>query len=278
MDDQSFDQLLRAALERTPDQLADPHAVGPHPEPDVLQLLHAQELADAPAEQQLDVAQAELVRAHLATCALCARRFLDFDVPPPVDAHDEGFDDDAGWERVREAVASAGRERATGAMAPFWHKNQSIARYRPWLPLVTAAAGLVVGFGAGRQSDPPVGRMPGGRQRNVEIRPVDVGTSLRGVSMAGAAEATLPTELTLVLMFSVPLQLGAQTQPYDARLVPEGSPTPVRTWTDLWAAPERSLTVDIPPGSVPPGTYLLRLYAANSAEPQADYGLVLKAP
>lgn len=91
--DEAFDNLLKSALGRAPRELADPSAPAPHIDPGELAEHH---------RHQLSAEDAARVRGHLKQCAECSRLFLDFDVPPPVDPRDQAFDEQAGWQRLRE--------------------------------------------------------------------------------------------------------------------------------------------------------------------------------
>jgi hypothetical protein len=264
MDDQSFDQLLKSALARTPDQLADPHAPKPHPEPDVLQLHHAQEL---------DAAQAKQVQEHIEACASCARLFLDFDAPPPIDPRDENFDVQAGWERLTQTAGIAAATKTRPAGAP---------RNTPFPMAASLAAAVItglIGFQLGRQSKTaqPGTPPPSTRLQTVEVKALP-GATRSSQSSEPIVEAALNKGVTLLVSLLLPEKPRGQVF-YDVKLVPAEHPEQVlRTWTNAGPSEPGGLTVDIPDTAVPPGTYELWVYATGKADALARYGLMLRAP
>lgn len=269
MDEQSFDQLLKSALSRTPDQLADARAPEPHPEPDVLQRHHAQEL---------DATQSQQVQEHIEACAFCARRFLDFDVPPPVDPRDENFDLHAGWERLRH-LAGADRPAPPSVAAPFPAGTDTTSMRRRWLPLAAAITAFAAGLGVGRYRSGVSTWGPATERTTIELTEE---TSVRrdGSQRLEREAPSRPAGSVLLLLLSVPEPPASGVERYEARLYRGDAPdaTAVLTWPHIAVASDGLITLDVAAGAVTPGSYTVRLYRPDRTGAVASYRWRAGAP
>jgi hypothetical protein len=255
-----------------------------HPSPETLAAYH---------EHRLPVAEEERLRDHLALCTDCAQLLLDlfaFAEPetPATPAEIHGPTDvdlDVAWQSLRGRLGEAGEGEAAAVPAgvvsnvvPLRRSVSSRPRPSSWTWALAASWLAVAGLGFwvfelrqenARLMEPAV---------NAVVADLTAsGDSTRG--MGEPKEPALPADRPLALILNAP-DVPASGAGYDAQILADGPGGPI-VWTlrNLPRGTDNNFTLGLPPGSLRPGKYQIRLYSAdNPRRPLADFPLRIGVP
>lgn len=274
MDDDDVDRILKSALGRPPARLPAPGNADEHPSVgDIAELRSG----------SLPASRSHEVTVHLDRCPRCARTFLDFDVPPPLDAADENFDENAGWERLR--LGNNGPEGPTSPTATSVVAYPSARpRERRWWPqrwsqvVLPVAATLLAGLGLPHYLGDATGETPGSAlQPHKALTPRGDPADRRPVATSRIGAATLQAVL------EVGRNQGDTALQYDVQLVRAGADPhmPLRRWNQLFSEPGADIiVVPIPRRLLTVGDYELHVRKATdvATESPAVYRFVVHGP
>ncbi len=277
-------------------------ALSAHPSPEKLAAYYERRLAGGERERLKD---------HLALCTECAHLLLDLfgfaELETPVEAQGPtDVDRDSAWRSLRGrlgdgaagevgdrevpkvstlpaspvslvSLASPASNIVPLVQPPQVSPAASRPRSSPWAWALAASLLAVAGLGFW------VSEL---RQENARLTEPAVNAVIADLTASGDAtrgggepkEPVLPADRPLALILNAP-DVPASSAGYDAQVLAGPGGPIVWTLRNLPRGTDNNFTLGLPPGSLRPGQYQIRLYSADDARrPLADFPLRIGAP